>query len=124
MFSMTIVFGSSPVAWTLLFKTQEAFDSARTNYNCATLTSFDGKTFECLDDYGQHAIIARSSIHGVMFEDLEQSKLAGVERGLHQTRTQIMAEQAGRSDPAIASYMRTRQQGPAVMTPFNGAFRQ
>lgn len=124
MFSMTILFGTSPVPWTLLFKTQESFDNARTIYNTPALQTFSGEALELIDDFGQQANIKRASIHGVLFEDMEQSKLAHIERGLHQTKTQIAAERAGQADPAISSWMRTRQQGPAVLQPFNGAFRQ
>lgn len=127
MFSMTILLGEG-TPWTLLFKTQESFDTAKLIYNTPALTDFQGKTFELTDDFGQHAFIKRASIHGVLFEDLEQSKLANVERGLHHARTQIAAEQAGRADPVISGFRPARPQGPAVLSPmgpqFNGPFRQ
>jgi len=124
MFSMTIVFGSAPVPWTLLFKTKEAFDAAMQTYRNSKATSFEGVNFTTTDDFGQTIDVKRDAIHGVMFEDMEQSKVAHIERGLHQTRTQIAAERAGQADPGISAYVRTRQQGPAVISPFNGAFRQ
>jgi hypothetical protein len=125
MFSMTIIFGDSPTPWTLLYKTKESFDTARTAYNTPALSAFDGKTLDLADDYGQQAVIRRESIHGVLFEDLNQSMLGAVERGLHQLRTQIAANKAGRADPSIMEHMRQQQHGPAVLAPgFNGGFRQ
>jgi hypothetical protein len=121
---MTIVFGASPVPWTLLFKTQEAFNDAIVSFkNPATL---DNKNFDITDDYGQHISLKRDSIQGVMFEDMTKSSLAHIERGLHQMRTQIAANNMGKADPSIAAFMRTQMQAPGVITPFapNGAFRQ
>jgi len=127
MFSMTIVFGASAVPWTLLFKTQEAFNEAVVSLkNPAT---FESQSFDMTDDYGQHISIKRDSIQGVMFEDMTKSKLAHIERGLHQMRVQIEANNMGKADPAIGPYLMqmARAQGaPSVISPFgpNGAFRQ
>ena len=124
MFSMTIVFGASPIPWTLLFKTQQAFNDAIIHFkNPAT---FENKDFDITDDYGQHISIKRDAIQGVMFEDMNQSKLAHIERGMHQMRAQVEANNLAKADPALMAAMRTAQQAPGVITPFgpNGAFRQ
>jgi len=124
MYSITIVFGASPVPWTLMFKTQEAFNDAIVNFqNPATL---DSKNLNLVDDYGQHVSIRRDSIHGAMFEDMTKSKLAHIERGLHQMRTQIEANNMGKADPSISAFMRSQMGQPGVITPFagNGPFRQ
>lgn len=128
MFSITITFGASPVPWTLLYKTKETFDAAREKCRATKATSFEGDELQLADDFGQECQVKRASIHGVLCEDLEQSKLATVERGLHQVRTQIAADKAGMAAPDIAAHMRTRQMGrggPAMLDlgP-NGAFRQ
>jgi|SRR5215472_13016664 len=122
MFSLTIVFGPSPVPWTLLFKTEEAFNSARSAYQL----SGPGSMLVLKDDYSQEAIVRVDDIHGVMFEDLNKSKMAQIDRGLHQMRTQIDANNAAKADPALMAAMRMNQAGPSVITPFgaNGAFRQ
>jgi len=125
MFCMTIVFGASAVPWTLLFKTQEAFNEAVISFK--NPPAFDSKDFDITDDYGQHVSLKRDAIHGVMFEDMTKSRLAHIERGLHHTRTQIEANNMGKADPSISSYMRMMQGGsPPVIQPFgpNGAFRQ
>jgi hypothetical protein len=127
MFSMTIVFGAAPVPWTLLFKTQQAFNEAIINLK--NPSTFENATLDITDDYGQHICISRSAIQGVMFEDMSKSKLAHIERGLHQMRAQIDADNMVRADPALSEILRRQrmaQQQPGVITPFspNGAFRQ
>jgi|SRR5215469_15128453 len=122
MFALTIVFGTSPVPWTLLFKTQEAINSAKSTFQMSP----PGSVVALKDDYGQEVVIGVNSIHGVMFEDLNQSKLAHIERGLHQMRTNIDANNQAKADPVLMAAMRMNQAGPGVITPFsaNGAFRQ
>ena len=124
MFAMTIVFGASPVPWTLMFRTQEAFNDAIINFK--NPSTFDSKDFDITDDYGQHVSLKRDAIQGVMFEDMTKSKLAHIERGLHQMRVQIEANNMGRADPSISAFMRSQAGAPGVITPFaaNGAFRQ
>lgn len=120
MFSMTISFGNSGTQ--LLFKTKEAFEAAKEKYKTPKTTSYE---LHLIDDYGIEILVKRSAVHGAMFEDLDQSKLGHIERGLHQVRLQIAADKAGMAAPDIVAHMRTRGQGPAVLAPnFNGAFHQ
>jgi|SRR5215469_7165021 len=128
MFCMTIVFGQA-TAWSLLFKTEEALIAAQKIYTDVGAFNMQGVPngdVDITDDYGQRAIVRRSDIHGVMFEDMSQSKLAQIERGLHQMRTQIDANNQAKADPVLMAAMRMNQPGPGVITPFsaNGAFRQ
>jgi hypothetical protein len=124
---MTIVFSATPVPWTLLFKTTEAYNNAIISFkNPAT---FDSQYFDLTDDFGQRVSIKRDAIQGVMFEELAKSKLAHIERGLHQYRIQVEANNMGRADPMISEALRQAQraqmQGPPVIQPFsNGPFRQ
>ena len=129
MFSLTIVFGSPAVPWTLLFNSKEAADAAFENYKSSKTTSFNGENFMQKDDFEQDVCIARTSLHGAMLEDMDKSKLAAIERGLHQHKTHIAAQKRGQQDPEIQAYARMQQMGgggPAVLQPggFNGAFRQ
>jgi|SRR5215469_8341762 len=124
MFCMTIVFGASPVPWTLLFKTQEAFNDAIITFK--NPPTFETKDFDITDDYGQHISVKRDAIQGVMFEDLNKSRAAHIERGLHQMRVQVDANNQAKADPTLMAAMRMQQASPGVITPFgaNGAFRQ
>src|SRR5262252_9046109 len=106
MFAMTIVFGASPVPWTLMFKTLEGFNNAIIALkNPAT---FDIKDFDITDDYGQHISVKRDAIQGVMFEDMAKSKMAHIERGMHQMRTQVEANNLAKADPTLMAAMRAQ----------------
>lgn len=125
MFSMTISFGNSGTS--LLFKTKEAFEAAREKYRASKATTFEGDELHIVDDYGAELLVKRSALHGALFEDMDQTKLGHVERGLHQARLQIAADKAGMAAPDIATHMRARMGGPSVLAPnfgANGAFRQ
>ena len=51
----------------------------------------DGYWTDKSDDFGQEAGICPSRISGFLFEDLEQSKHAHIQRALHNTRTDLLA---------------------------------
>ena len=109
MYSITVIFG--PASLRFLFKTKE---KAEAHKNFKT----DHPTQDLIidDDFGQHGEIKALSIHGIIIEDMDHSKLAGVEVMLHNTRVQALAQQRAQSDPGL----RAAQRGPAVHTPFNG----
>ncbi len=117
MHSLTIVFGPSPVPWILLFKTEESVNKAMVAFD----TSID--TLSITDDFGQRISVQRNAIHGLMFEDMDLSKMAHVEQGLHRARTQAKAQQMAASDPVLRTA--AMAQGPAMLQPGfnNGAFR-
>ena len=128
MFSLTIIFGTSPNPWVLLFKPKEAAEAAMDAYRVnGKTTTWEGSDFMAVDDFGQVAAINRTAIHGVLFEDLDQSKMVAIELGLHRARTQARAEQMASGDPILKAAS-MRQAGNAMLTPsipgFNGAFRQ
>jgi hypothetical protein len=110
MFLLTINFGPADASWALLFKDEE---KARGIYDNLMQTSTDHVYLS--DDFGQDATIALDSIHGLMLEDLEKSKLAQIERGLHQARVQAKAQQMAGSDPLLKAMAMTR--GPAMIDP-------
>lgn len=126
MFSVTLVFGS--VSAMLLYKTKEAAESTLAAYHAGDkTTTWEGAEFSAADDFGMRVSIKRNALHGVLFDDLTQSKMALVERSLHQARTQVLAEQMGEADPVLRA-ANTRRNSNAMLTPgipgFNGAFRQ
>jgi hypothetical protein len=109
MHSITVIFG--PASLRFLFKTKE---KAEAHKNFRT----DHPTQDLIidDDFGQHAEIKALSIHGIIIEDMDHSKLAGVEIMLHNTRIQALAQHRAQSD----SQLRTAQQGPRVLSPMGG----
>jgi hypothetical protein len=108
MFSVTIVFGPGPMVWTLMYKTIEMANAAT-----ASLENCTDPMIVLTDDFGQQAAIVVNQIHGVMFEDLEQSKLAHIERALHQARTKIKADELAMADPVMRAAAQ-RQQSPIL----------
>jgi hypothetical protein len=124
MFSLTVVFGPAAAQSVLLFKSKESLDAALQNYRSDRTTTFERADFSASDDFGQTIQLKRTSIHGVMAEDMEISKLAYIERVLHQNRTHARAEQMAAEDPVLKT-ARMRSAGAAMLSPgFNGAFRQ
>lgn len=95
MFSLTIVFGPSPVPWVLLFKTEEAIKAAGLMFDAA----IDNVLLH--DDFGQKIVLQKKSVHGIMLEDMELSKLAHIEQGLHRARTQAKAQSMATNDPVL-----------------------
>lgn len=111
MHSLTICFGPSNTVWNLLYKEGE---KAALVYN-DWLTQ-GGAVIAATDDFGQTIAFTREQVHGMLLEDLEQSQMAQVERGLHNARTQAKAQTRALADPSLAASMRA--QGPAVHSPF------
>jgi len=114
MFSLTIVFGPGPMVWTLMYKTREAAESAR------SFLRDNGDHIGMIDDFGQECEIKTSNIQGWMLEDLDQSKLAHIERALHQARTKIKADELADSDPAIRQGRLRQQGGLGMIQPMPG----
>lgn len=123
MFSLTIVFGTSPTPWVLLYKTKDALDAAVANYRADRTTTFESGEFTATDDFGSTISVKRDAIQGIMFEDMDLSKMNAIERGLHHARSQVRAEQMAAADPLLKAGSLHRG-GAAMLTPFNGAFRQ
>jgi hypothetical protein len=124
MFSLTVVFGASGNPWVLLYKTKESLEAAMANYRADKTTTFESSDFTAMDDFGSAISIKRSSIHGIMAEDMDLSKMNAIERGLHHARAQAQAEQRAAADPVLKAASMHRG-GNAMLSPgFNGAFRQ
>ncbi len=107
MYSLTIAFGETPAMWRLLFKTPEAGQAA------AETASQD--TFTLTDDFGQTCKIWGRAT-GIMLEDLDQSRLAGVEMQMHNWRMQADAQTKGAAAPELRP-LRGAPQGPSVFVP-------
>jgi hypothetical protein len=114
MFSLTIVFGPGPMVWTLMFKTEERVREELANWAI-------NKT-PLIDDFGQECVISADIMHGYMVENLEQSKLAHIERALHQARTQAKGAEIADSDPVLAQARRRAQGGMPIMQPMPTGF--
>lgn len=120
MHNLTVAVGTT--AWSLLFKTKEAALAARDSIAAHPVeppAAFGYGTGGCIlitDDFGQEASIWPSRVHGMLLEDMDASKFAHVERGLHSARTQKQFEQRATNDPVLKSVLQA--QGPSMITPF------
>ena len=118
MFAISISVGV--VSWRLLYK-----DTELANSNLKTLLAAITQTREenfappafvdVTDDFGQRMVAPSKSLNGLMFEDLEKSKLGNIEFSLHNARTQIDYQQRYETDPKIRGGMVSR--GPGIITP-------
>ena len=84
MHAITVIVGQ--IGWSLLFKDEE-----KANKIADVLKKREGQFTAIEDDFGQKLDARTDAIAGYMIEDMEQSKLAHVERALHQQRTQNLA---------------------------------
>lgn len=110
---LTIVFGPTPTPWALLFHKPELAD--KTFADIERAKQVKSETVAVMDEFGQRATIDTASIHGFMLEDMDQSKLAHIERGLHQARTNARAQQMASNDPVLKNAAMMR--GPAMLSP-------
>ena len=120
MYCLSIALGNT--VWALMFNDEEAASKA---WAMATPYQPDQNAcyvIEITDDYGQTIRVNKNDSKGFMFEDLDKTKLAYIERAIHQQRTQMEAQKRWQADPAARAF----NAGPAVLTPgMNGpGFRQ
>jgi len=109
MYCLTICFGPAATTWALMFKTEEKAIQALQFIN----EHVDGNF---TDDFGQTIALKTSELHGVMLEDLSLSKLAHIERALHQARMQAEGQKMAQTDPALMHAAR----GPNIISPMMG----
>lgn len=115
MFSITVALANTQIVWTLLYKTKAVADSAWRGL--LELHSNLKQDAGVCDEFGQMVMLPVGAIAGVLFEDLDQSKMAHIERAMHTERVKIQAQNAAQSDPIIKNAMRTAQRGPAIFDP-------
>lgn len=113
---LTIVFGPSPTPIAFLFKSPQLADKAY--FDIETAKQSKAGSVNIIDEFGQRGCFEVATVHGFVLEDMDQSKLAHIERGLHQMRTQAKAQQMAGSDPALRTAAMT--QGPAILSPMPG----
>lgn len=115
MYCINVALGST--SWRLLFR-----DEANAKICFDILDSRNGTDLQLKDDFGQVLVVHVDSMHGVMFEDLDQTKLAHIEMALHQARTQNQAQKAAQSDPMLRAGAHPAG-GPAIINPMGNGFR-
>ena len=118
MFAISVSVGV--VSWRLLYKDS---DNAQKNFKIIRDAITERRTevftpaffVDMTDEFGQQFVARVDSINGLVFEDLEKSKLGNIEFSLHSARTQIDYQQRYETDPKIRGGMASR--GPGIITP-------
>lgn len=110
MFAVNVALGNT--CWRLLFKTEEKAKLAFENLKPLAINT---ATITVEDDFGQMCSAVASSIHGLMFEDLDKAKMANVALYIHQQHVQLMATKAAQADPALRAS--SIMNGPAIHQP-------
>lgn len=112
MFIINVALGNT--SWRLLFKEEgtavSAYDSAM---------EAGRELISIVDDFGQHMTASAASIHGVMLEDMDKTKMAHVEMALHQARTQGLATKMAQTDPTLKA---NAAMSPSVLDPMGNGF--
>ena len=112
MFSLTIAFGPGNGMWTLMWREKEKADAA---WDALALAKAANAVLQISDEFGQECVSEIAAVHGAMLEDLNLSKLAHIERALHQARVQAEGQTMAESDHVLRA-ARARQ-GSAILTP-------
>lgn len=112
MYSITVALANTQIVWTFMYKTKESADEAwKIPLSNETAIAFT-------DDFGQYAIIPVNQIAGALFEDLDQSKMAHIERSLHVERVKVAANRAAQADPVLKTEMMARNgRTPGMFNP-------
>ena len=114
MYLISIALGrSQPVIWTLMFKTQER---AETTFR---LLQDNVGEIAVNDDFGQTANVEKANTAGMLFEDMDQSKNAHIERALHEGRLRATLQSRAKADPILKHAAMT---GPAMISPMGNGF--
>ena len=108
MISITVVLHTVPL--NLLYKTKENAEGA---FGALQLAIETNAPVRISDEFGQ-TLHTSAAPTAVVWDDLDVSKLAQIERALHQARTQAEAQTLARSDPKL----RMASAGPSVLSPF------
>ena len=119
---LTVVFGPTSTSLAFLFRNEEQAQTELEALERAMLLETETSLVVIDDDFGQHAAIRIKSLHGFLLENMEESKLAHIERGLHNARTQARANQAAQSDPVLKSAMAGMSPvNPAMLSPMGNS---
>lgn len=116
MFSISLALKHSSAGWSLLFKTEDKASDVRSHLLAAVNTN---SVVEVKDDFGHEMALRGEEIAGIVYEDMDKTALAHVERGVHHARVQAKGQQRLQSEPGL----RPVTQGPGIIDPINGRMR-
>lgn len=115
MFTLSIALGrAQPMVWTLMFRRKEAAEAAVT-----TLRESVG-TVMITDEFGQTFDGQKADVVGSLFENLEESRGAHVERALAGARVQAAVMSRVAADPALRQAAMMAGSPPVLSPIMNG----
>ena len=106
MYCVNVALGN--VCWRLLYKEEE---KAKSVFDSLKRLPIGQASIIVEDDFGSTLDATMGSIHGVMYEDLDKTKMANVELHMHQQRVNVMCQKAAQADPSL----RASQRGNGIM---------
>lgn len=106
----------APVAWPLMFRTKEKADMSREVLRDRT----PGRFVSIEDDFGQIVDVETRCVGAIMFEDMDQSRNAHIERALHEARLRASLQTRAKSDPILKH---AAINGPAMISPMANGFQ-
>jgi len=112
MYLISVTIGrAQPLVWALAF-----------NDEMKALTALEALRqigdIDVSDEHGQRLIAKGSDIGPIMFENQAESKIATIERALHDQKIRAAVMARMQADPAFRSA--SMQGGPAILQPMNG----
>jgi len=108
MYLISVVVGrAQPLVWGLLFRDERKALDALTSLRAVG-------DIDVSDDHGQRLVARGGDIGPIMFENMLESKAAGIERTLHEQRIRAAVVSRMHSDPAFKTVAAA---GPAVLSP-------
>jgi len=117
MYALTVFLG--PACFQLLYRKEDKAREAKALLTPNGSTALGSTEWiQLIDDFGHEMSLERRTLSGFIYEDMEQTKVAHVERALHQQRLQNLAQKTAESDPGLRA-QRMMGNGPVLM-PFPG----
>jgi hypothetical protein len=114
MYALTICLKSA--VFQLLFKTEEHARKQQERLQWNPTTAMGSVEWISVhDDFGQEMSFSREALGGHIYEDMDVSQLAHVERAVHQHRLQVKAQKAAEADPSLR--MQRMMNGPGMLQP-------
>lgn len=98
MFSLNVSFTPANAIYSFLYKTEIDAKLAQDN---AIAAWREDREIEISDDFGQWANFDPKIVNAILFENMELTKNAHIERGLWQARAQADANNIAQADPKL-----------------------
>ena len=108
MYLISVVVGrAQPLVWGLLFRDERKALDALTSLRAVG-------DIDVADDHGQRLVAKGGDIGPIMFENMDESKVASIERTVHEQRIRSQVVSRMRAEPGLQNLA---MGGPAMLSP-------